>query len=436
MNPKLEGGAQEEVVSEIENEDNEELEKESSNGVEEEVLYKKQEVENLKSWIKDVKGVSAQTKAEILKDLEHLDEIFQAIPGVASECISRKMENAKDSIDNAVKNTKSKFFSTIANIKGKVSKTVGNIQTKIQKYKQDVKEGIQGVDIHSQEEQNVTVFAAGLHNKVDSKWAEDKKEQGRSEVVANSVQSAKETSRNIRARIGKNAVKLVGFVGKGLVLFGPKGKDLADKMIKSTGEKSQKFVAKQSRLGKMLQQVADAGYTTADGVRNVKGKVDEKITDIGETAGEVKDTIKKGAVALGRGTYKTIGTVAGVGSATVEIGKAVGRRAKRFARNKIVKTGEKVIEDVKDTARDAKNLGSKFFEFAKKKFALIKNTPTNLRDRTSNLLKNTADRVAPSLEDKQKAVNRGIAAAQSKDEATKAFNKLTGREQNSDGESR
>ena len=445
-----------------------------------------EEITDLESYIESIKGVSEQTKNDILRDCRALKEVLAASPRVVYDLISRGKESAKNTIDNNVNQTKNKFFGTIASIRKKVITTVKNAQAKVQGYKQDVKEGMQGVDIHSQEEQTVTAFAAGLHNKVDSRWANEQKEQGRSEIVADSVQNVKETSRNARARIGKTAVKLVGFVGKGLVLFGPKGKDLADRMITATGKKSERFVAKSSRFGKMMERVAEAGYTTADGVRFAKDKTIEgikfvkdkaedigvtvaagsmyakdkvvdvgltvavaaekgknKIKDVAETVAvgtilgteTVKENAKKGALAVGRGTYKTVGTIAGAGLATAEIGKAVGRKTKQFAKNKIVEPAKEKIDGVKDKAIDTKNFGSKFLEFAKAKVSQVRNLPTNLRERTSKILKSAANVVEPSLSDKMSVAERGIKAAQTRDEMTESFNKMTGRE-NSDGDAR
>ena len=61
-----------------------------------------------------------------------------------------------------------------------------------------------------------------------------------------------------------------------------------------------------------------------------------------------------------------------------------------------------------------KNVGSKFWDFAKKKVAQARNLPTNLRARTSGLLQKTAEKVITAIaptKEKQMEAEQNIWAA-------------------------
>lgn len=437
------------------------------------------DIENLQDWLAAVKTQSGQTQEQIKqsiedisKDVDALKEVLKALPAVSKAMAQRGLATAKKSIDEKAQAAKRGFFSAIKTVRDKAVGAKDAVVQGVKDYRQGVKDGMEDVEQAAQMEDMYTARAAMDANADDRQWAEARKQEGRSETIVDSVQAAKESSRQRRADIASAKVKVVGFVGKGLVIFGKK--DLAKTMLEKVGKSNQRYVEKESRTGKLLQRVAQFGFRTADTARDVRDSVvlgaevaKDTVIDAATTVRDgavrgatavrdgvvtgatavrdtavkgatvVRDTAVKGAITLGKGTYKTVGIAAGVvtlaGLETVKLGKAVGRASKEFVDKKIVDPAKEFGEDVKETARDTKDFGSKFVEFAKRKVSQVRDVPTNLKTRASSLLRAAADRVTPTLDEQRAAQDRAELAAQAKEAQSKAFNKLTGREDKDDG---
>lgn len=437
------------------------------------------EIDNLQDWLDAVKAQSGQTQDQIKqsiddisKDVAALKEVLKALPAVSKAMAQRGLKNAKKSIDDKAEAVKKGFFDAVKTVKDKAVGVKDSVVQGVKDYKDSVVEGMGDIDQATQDEDMYTARAAMDANAEDRQWAEARKQEGRSETVVDAVQARKEASRQTRANIATAKVKVAGFIGKGLVLFGKKG--LAKEMIEKVGQSNQRYVEKESRTGKLMQRVAQFGFKTVDKARDardavvlgaevakatviegataVRDGVVEGATVVRDTVVEgatavkdatvkgaktVKDTAIKGAVTLGRGTYKTVGVAAGVvtfaGLEAISLGRTVGRAGKNFVDKKIVDPAKAVGEEVRQTARDTKDFGSKFKEYAKSKVAQVRDVPTTLKERASRLLRAAADRVTPTLDEQRAAQDRAEIAAQAKEAQSKAFNKMARREDKDDG---
>ena len=288
-------------------------------------------------------------------------------------------------------------------------------------YKQNVREGMEDIHQSELEEEFFTATAAGAANAADSKWANEKKASGRNEVVADSVQSVKETSRNIRAGIALKSVKVAGFIGKGLVLVGQKG--LAQSMMQRVSQRNEKFVLRESRVGKLMQRVAEAGYTTADGVRSARDAVEKGAKAVGRGVVRGADAVRKGAIqgaiSLGEGTYKTVGTVAGAVSfaalGAIDVGRTMGRAGRKLVKDKIVDPAREARDNVVEFAKKVQDRGSKYWDLGKKIVDHVQDVPTSLQLRAKQMLLTTADRINVDENKKKQMRERAKAVEKSKE---------------------
>lgn len=409
-------------------EDNFNEQEEQPLDVEKELELEDGEIKDFATYAASVKEVSAQTKQDIIA----LMEILAEAPKIGKELLVRKKEQAKEAIDKTIQNTKSKFKAAMKSIK-----------SKMKDYKNNVKDGMQDV----KDEEKIADFEIGKKtaegDRADQEWGETKKEDGKSGFIVDSVVNRKQESRASRAQMARGAVKVTGFIGKGLVLIGKSG--LAKSMVEKVTARGEDFVGKESRIGQIMQRTAEHGFVIGDKIKNtVKDTVDrttttvkagvevakDKAVELGRDATEkVKTTAKKGAIALGKATYKTAGIALGIGSFAVEKGKAATERVVNATKEKIIEPGKEMIGKTAET-------GSKFWDFAKAKLQQVRNVPTNLKERSSNLLFAMSEKIAPTMSQKAAVEERNQIAAQKGTAAREAFNNLTGKEDKSDDGSR
>lgn len=434
------------------------------------------EINSIKDYGSLVGAQSQKTQEDIQKlmeDIKLLKDYMIARAAIGVEMTARGLAKG---VTDRVQATKKGFFSAIKTVKNKAKDVKEGVKDSIDGYKSYVQEGMEDVEQSQMEEELYTAAMAGIANKADSRWAEEKKDAGRNETVADSVQAVKEASRNLRAGMALKSVKVVGFVGKGLVLFGQKG--LAQKMMQKVSQKNERFVSKESRIGKVMQRVAEAGYTTADGIRTAKDAVVNGAKAVGKGAKDVAETVAlgamlgadavkkgarntvdtvalgamlgvdavkkgvkdaaeytaigamlgadavkkatiKGAVTLGKDTYKTVGTAAGIvsfaGLQAIKLGKTVGRAGKDFVVKEFVDPAKEVGRDISEKAKDLRDK-------AEKRVNYVKTSPLRLKQRASELFLGLSDKLKLS-DDQRAAVDRADRDyAQTKNEARNAGN--------------
>ena len=446
--PTNELGETEEPITENEEKrESENLEPEVSEGLSSEVI----EIINLESYINGIKSVRDQTREDLAKDLGALKEILAKTPAIAAEMAHRGLESAKDSIDSAVQGTKSTFKKAIGLVKEKAQRFVSTTKTKISDYKQNVHDGFEAIDNALETQEIGVAHAASEGHITDEEWVNAKQGEGRSEKVSNAVRFVQKNARSIKTKKSIFELRIEGTVKKLAAIFGPKATKKAIESIEKSGEIYSEQVSEKTTFGKVAERAAEMGFSMADGVRSARDDVSDKF-DVAKGYAEVakdktKETVIKGAITLGKGTYKTVGTVAGtisfVGLEAAKVGRAVGRATKDKIIDPLKEQGRKAKEnliekgqEVKETAINTKNFGSKFLDLAKNRFAQVKNFPTTTRDRASKMLKKVVEKVTPSLDAQRAAEQRREAVAQSREATTHAFNKLTGKEDKGDDGSR
>lgn len=186
-------------------------------------MKEKEEIENFE----ELKEAFGEKSEEVYRALEQFSELIPQIPGVAAKMIQRGLQNAKNEIDQS--------FSEIDS----------------QKLNQQIELGV----------------VAGIRKAKNAEW-ENARSENRPEKVTKAVTNVKTKSSDMRAKMAEGAIKITSVVGKGLALFGKKG--LAKEMQDKVTEKSKDFVLKDSRIGKVMERVADFGFAVGDGVGKAK----------------------------------------------------------------------------------------------------------------------------------------------------------------------
>ena len=407
-------------------------------------------------------------KADILKQAASLRSTVEALGKVGAGVIDRGYNSEKDRIDEMA----DQLIDTATN---KINAT----RDALHAYKAKVSQGREEVDTETQTQEMGVGRVSAAKAREEAERAEDMEADGINSSITDKVSKVNNASRNVRTTIAMGAVRVAGKVGKAMVLVGKK--DQAREMLEKVGSASERAVSKDSRLGKILERSTRFGYkivgiikekakAAVQGAKDFGTHVKEEVKDKAETAAlygmELKDKIVDKAetaalygmeakdkivdkaetaalygmeakdqakAQIKRGASVTIGGMLVAAMAGKKLATAVGRRARDTVKDKIVDPTREKIEDAKETARDAKNVGSKFWDFAKKKAAQAKNLPTNLRARASGLLQKTAEKVitaiAPTKEKQMEAEQRTAQVAQSRDELKGAFDQMTGKKQ-------
>lgn len=407
-------------------------------------------------------------KADILKQAASLRSTVEALGKVGAGVIDRGYNSEKDRIDEMA----DQLIDTATN---KINAT----RDALHAYKAKVSQGREEVETETQTQEMGVGRVSATKAREEVERAESMEADGINPSISDKVSKVNNVSRNVRTTLAMGAVRIAGKVGKAMVLFGKK--DQAKEMLDKVGSASERAVAKDSRLGKILERSSRFGYKIVgiiktkakDTIKNVKDfgiHVKDEIKDKAETAAlyglELKDQVRDKAetailygmeakdqvvdkaetaalygmeakdqakAQIKRGASVTIGGMVVAAMTGKKLATAVGRRARDTVKDKIVDPTREKIEDAKETARDAKNVGSKFWDFAKKKVAQARNLPTNLRARTSGLLQKTAEKVitaiAPTKEKQMEAEQRTAQVAQSRDELKGAFDQMTGKKQ-------
>lgn len=119
---------------------------------------------------------------------------------------------------------------------------------------------------------------AQIKRENDRQWVEQNAD--RSKIVTGAVTNVKNMSTNTRTAAVNVAVKLTSVIGKGLTLFGQKG--LAKQMQESVIDRGKDYIARDSRISRLMQRVAEGGFRVADGARNYIKNTRDGINDVRE----------------------------------------------------------------------------------------------------------------------------------------------------------
>lgn len=156
----------------------------------------------------------------------------------------------------------------------------------------DIDQGFEDIDFSEIENEMAIGIMAGKTHITNEEWG--KNNADRSKVVTGAVSNAKNKMTDMKAKMALSALKVTSLVGKGLVLFGQKG--LAKSMQEKVTDKGEAFISKESRIGKIMERVADGGFYVADGVRDaaetVRGGVESAAKTVSTKARNAKTAVE------------------------------------------------------------------------------------------------------------------------------------------------
>ncbi len=202
-------------------------------------MPKEEKIENIDQLRAEYQKAKAEAEQHIRSDMKKFAEITKALPDIAIEAAAR------------------------------------GISAKIE----DIDQGFNHIDFSEIESEIALGGAAGIRETANEKW--EKSNADRSKIVTGAVTNAKNKMTNMKAKMALSAVKVTSIVGKGLVLFGQKG--LAKSMQEKVTEKGEQFISKDSRIGKIMEGVAERGFSVADGVRGAAQTVKEGVESAAKT---------------------------------------------------------------------------------------------------------------------------------------------------------
>lgn len=184
-------------------------------------MKEKNEIENFE----ELKEAFGDRSDEVCRALEQFVELIPQIPGVAATMVKKNLGEKKNAID------------------------------------QDFEE----IDSERLLQQLELGIASGIRKNRNADWEKARASDNRSEKITKAVTKVKTKSSDTRAKMADGAIKVTSVIGKGLALFGQKGtaKKLQDKVSRS----SKNFVLKDSRIGNIMERVADFGFAVGDGVK-------------------------------------------------------------------------------------------------------------------------------------------------------------------------
>ncbi len=207
------------------------------------------------------KNCTKETKEHIKKDLKNFADLVPQIPGITAAAINRGLKKQVD----------------------RINEEFGEIDT--QSIANSLELGAQ----------------AGLKAKENEYW--ESQNPKKSKVITSKVTDVKNKSLDKRAKRVDKAVKITSGIAKGLALFGQKG--LAKRMQDVVTEKGTNYIMKDSRAGKILENVTDFGYTVAfgakwtgetivEGAKFVRNNVENGIETVVEKAVQYGKDVKEG----------------------------------------------------------------------------------------------------------------------------------------------
>lgn len=207
------------------------------------------------------KNCTKETKEHIKKDLKNFADLVPQIPGITAAAINRGLKKQVD----------------------RINEEFGEIDT--QSIANSLELGAQ----------------AGLKAKENEYW--ESQNPKKSKVITSKVTDVKNKSLDKRAKRVDKAVKITSGIAKGLALFGQKG--LAKRMQDVVTEKGTNYIMKDSRAGKILENVTDFGYTVAfgakwtgetivEGAKIVRDNVENGIETVVEKAVQYGKDVKEG----------------------------------------------------------------------------------------------------------------------------------------------
>lgn len=226
---------------------------------------KPEDIDNFVELNEAFKNCTKETKEHIKNDLKNFANLVPQIPGITAQLVKKGLQKQAE----------------------RISKEFGEIDS------QKLADGIE-LGAH-----------AGLKAKENEYW--ESQNQKRTDKITSKVTEAKNKSLDKRTKRVDGALKVTSIVGKGLALFGQKG--LADKMQEAVKSKGRDYIMKDSRVGSIMERVADFGFTVADGARYAKETIVEGAELLGDIIEDGVESLHGKAVQYGKDVREGLGNV-------------------------------------------------------------------------------------------------------------------------------
>lgn len=246
-------------------------------------MPKDKEIENFEQLKTEYQNAKEDAEKRIKISLKKFSELMKALPDIKKEGTLKGLSDKMKEIDE-------KFGVNFSDIENEMSVT---LMRRVVKSIDELDKNLNSVGkAESQSNKDISDKVAST-KKENEKWEKDNDK--RSKVITGTITNVKNKSTDRKEKIALKAVKVTSVIGKGLVLFGQK--DLAESMNKAVTEKGKDFVSKDSRIGKIMERVAEGGFFVEDGTKKMAKTVRDGAESVVETvstkAKNAKTSIEK-----------------------------------------------------------------------------------------------------------------------------------------------